>query len=325
MKNKKKYDLAVSFAGEDRNFVESFCNELKKENINLFYDKFEEHVLWGKNLLDYFNYIYSTSTYVIMFISKNYIKKWTEHEKNISLNRIFNEGYSNILYVRFDDTQIDGILNTICYIDLQEKTPKQLADIFLKKFLSDNNTIPSEQKRKENTYIEKQQINPYITRVTVLSDRNEPVKNADVIIIADNNTYKNKKTDDNGIAEFSIQTKRKYKILIAHYEYSGFILNSWDITKDLQIKINQDTNIGSIICISTCYIPNLKGRCNLIHDTNNRTYLYADNIAINGGVNQPEFFSLNTPFTLEDCDGNIISMTVLFIQGNVSLIEYQKR
>jgi hypothetical protein len=50
--------------------------------------------------------------------------------------------------------------------------------------------------------------------------------------------------------------------------------------------------------------------------------LYADNIAITGGLSQPATFKMNVPMDLEDCDGMIMQVTVKDIQGRVSLIEF---
>ena len=83
-------------------------------------------------------------------------------------------------------------------------------------------------------------------------------------------------------------------------------------------------NIGSVICDGTGYIPGLKGRLNPILDTINRTYLYANNIAIDGGKIQPVTFKPGVPMDLEDCDGMIMQVTIKDIQGSVSLIEYVK-
>ena len=54
-----KYDVALSFAGEDRKYVEEVALFLKKKNIAVFYDYFEEETLWGKNLISYLEEIYT--------------------------------------------------------------------------------------------------------------------------------------------------------------------------------------------------------------------------------------------------------------------------
>src|SRR5262249_44725376 len=77
----EKYDIALSFAGEDRAYVEEVAAGLKSAGVSVFYDGFEKANLWGKNLIDHLADIYSNSRYVVMFISKAYVEKaWTTHE-----------------------------------------------------------------------------------------------------------------------------------------------------------------------------------------------------------------------------------------------------
>jgi len=60
MKTQKfKYDVAVSFAGEDRPLVEEFVNILASNNVSVFYDSWEQVKLWGKDLYQYLDMIYS--------------------------------------------------------------------------------------------------------------------------------------------------------------------------------------------------------------------------------------------------------------------------
>ena len=46
----RKYHVPLSFAGEDRAYVEKVATLLVSEGVSVFYDKFEEATLWGKNL-----------------------------------------------------------------------------------------------------------------------------------------------------------------------------------------------------------------------------------------------------------------------------------
>jgi hypothetical protein len=48
-----EYDVALSFAGEDRGFVEDVAEGLAKEGIKFFYDDMEQDALLGKNLVDF--------------------------------------------------------------------------------------------------------------------------------------------------------------------------------------------------------------------------------------------------------------------------------
>ena len=44
------YDVVLSFAGEDREYVEECADILTALGIKAFYDSYEQDVLWGKDL-----------------------------------------------------------------------------------------------------------------------------------------------------------------------------------------------------------------------------------------------------------------------------------
>jgi hypothetical protein len=75
---------------------------------------------------------------------------------------------------------------------------------------------------------------------------------------------------------------------------------------------------------TTGYIKGLDGRLNPILDSLNRTYLYADNIAIEGGRTQPVAFKPNQPLVVEDSLGNQFELNVVSIDANSSTIEYRR-
>src|SRR5258708_24875207 len=85
------YDVALSFAGEDRGYVEEVAGSLKAMGINVFYDAYERADLWGKNLYTHLSKIYrDDSRYVVMFISEHYAQKvWTNHERESAQARAF--------------------------------------------------------------------------------------------------------------------------------------------------------------------------------------------------------------------------------------------
>lgn len=117
----KEYDVALSFAGEDRQYAKELADLLKKGNYSVFYDEYEPAKLWGRNLYDYFSSIYKDQArYCVMFLSENYIRKlWTNHERQNAQARAFEENKEYILPVRLDDTEIPGILRTVGYLDLR--------------------------------------------------------------------------------------------------------------------------------------------------------------------------------------------------------------
>jgi hypothetical protein len=54
-----KYDVAISFAGEQRHYAEELATILRAQNVRVFYDSFEQAELWGKNLFEHLSSIYS--------------------------------------------------------------------------------------------------------------------------------------------------------------------------------------------------------------------------------------------------------------------------
>ncbi|WP_373523115.1 TIR domain-containing protein [Aquiflexum sp.] len=322
-----EFDIALSFAGEDRNYVDEVANILKLKGISVFYDKFEEANLWGKNLYEYLSDIYrNKALYTIMFISESYNNKmWTNHERQSMQSRAFQENQEYILPARFDKTEIPGLLSTIGYISLNDKSANDFCEVIFKKLVLSGRTIPSEQVRKSlSPLIKIPKIHPSNFKVVLKNEKGEPFIGADLFLIADNNTYLNNKTDNEGVATFVINTRRIYKLYFANPNYPAYIVEKIDPANDIEISVHSSENIGSIICNNTGYIPSLKGRLNPILDTSSRTYLYADNIAINGGEPQPVKFKVNDPMDLEDCDGMIMQVTIKDIQGRVSLIEFVK-
>ena len=130
-----KYEIALSFAGEDRKYVDEVANLLKSKNISFFYDLYETEHLWGKDLYQHLSEVYSKlAKYTIIFISKNYKEKlWTKHELRNAQARAFQESEEYILPAKFDDTELAGILPTVGYVDLRKLRPADFVEVIIKK------------------------------------------------------------------------------------------------------------------------------------------------------------------------------------------------
>ena len=129
------YDVVLSFAGEDRKYVEAVANNLQSSNIKVFYDKFEQVNLWGKDLYVHLDEVYrNKARFCVMFISENYRNKnWTNHERESAQARAFQENEEYILPARFDDTEIPGVRPTVAYVSLRNLTPQKFAQKILQK------------------------------------------------------------------------------------------------------------------------------------------------------------------------------------------------
>jgi hypothetical protein len=132
---KFQYDVCLSFAGEDRTYVDSVANYLVAKGVRVFYDKYETVELWGKDLYSHLADIYEhAARYCVLFISKHYaLKVWTNHERRSAQARAFSENREYILPARFDRTEIPGLPATVGYINLHNLRPKKFAALIIQK------------------------------------------------------------------------------------------------------------------------------------------------------------------------------------------------
>lgn len=135
------FDVVLSFAGEDRKYVREVAQYLRKNKVVVFYDENEQANLWGKDLVEHFEVLYSRSgKYCVMFISKEYARKmWTTHERRVALSRALKEREEYILPARFDETEVPGLLPTVGYVSLLDKTPVKFGKIILEKLRPSRN------------------------------------------------------------------------------------------------------------------------------------------------------------------------------------------
>jgi hypothetical protein len=124
------FDVALSFAGEDRKYVEKVAEVLRDMGLRVFYDKYEQVSLWGKDLYVHLSDVYKNrARYAVVFVSRHYARKlWTNHERAAAQARAFSDSKEYVLPARFDDTEIPGILPTVGHLDLRRLAPEALAE-----------------------------------------------------------------------------------------------------------------------------------------------------------------------------------------------------
>jgi hypothetical protein len=130
-----EYDVAISFAGEDRSYAEQIAEMLRNSQVRVFYDMYEQAILWGKDLYVHLNDVYGKKArYCIVLLSSHYARKlWTNHERQSAQARAFQQQEEYILPVKLDDTSIPGIHPTTGYIDLRQITIERLVELLLEK------------------------------------------------------------------------------------------------------------------------------------------------------------------------------------------------
>ncbi len=129
------YDVAISFAGEDRIHAEALAEALQKRGVNVFYDTYEKADLWGENLYDHLTDVYQhQARYCVMFLSRHYATKvWTNRERQAAQARALLENKAYILPIRLDDTEVTGVLLTIAHLRWPPETAASTADLVVKK------------------------------------------------------------------------------------------------------------------------------------------------------------------------------------------------
>jgi TIR domain len=132
------FDVAISFAGTEREYAQKLAQQLRDAGFAVFYDDFYPEQLWGRNLTAFFDDIFrKKARYCVIFVSKEYqARKWTIHEARSAQARALDEkGNDYILPIRVDETQLEGLLPTIGYVPIEIGMHK-IAEMLVKKLVS---------------------------------------------------------------------------------------------------------------------------------------------------------------------------------------------
>lgn len=130
-----EYEVALSFAGEERAFVQRVAEILKEAGARVFFDDFETVALWGHDLAAHFDEVFRwKARYVVPFVSSSYAAKaWPRHEFHSALARAVQEREPYLLPVRFDATDLPGLSPTVAYLDATALGPDEVAGVILQK------------------------------------------------------------------------------------------------------------------------------------------------------------------------------------------------
>ncbi len=161
--------------------------------------------------------------------------------------------------------------------------------------------------------------------VTVHSD-GEPLAGVDVLVLFPNKTWRRATTNEAGEAEFDLYaTHLPMTVYGAAPGYAAGLERKWIPRQGgLLLELSPLAAGGAVIFSNaTGHVPGLRGRLNPIRDTSDRTYLYADNLAIDEGRQQPVSFRLGKPLRLTDAFGAEFSVTIVEILGRSALVEYR--
>ena len=154
----------------------------------------------------------------------------------------------------------------------------------------------------------------------------DPLAGADVLALFPNKTWKRASTDREGEARLELHSVHlPMTVFTAAAGCAAHVEHEWiPAERALAVELAALPDGGSVVFAeATGHVPGLSGRLNPIRDTSNRTYLYASNIAINEGQQQPVSFVPGEELHLMDANANVLLVRVAAIIGRSSLIEYR--
>src|SRR5436309_11017095 len=143
-----EYDVALSFAGSDREVARIIAAIAKSNALRVFFDEYYAWESWGKNLNEYLGEIYDRkSRYCVILISRDYREKnYTNLERRRALDRALENKVEFILPVRLDDSWLEGLPRATGYLDLREMSSIEVGKILVQKIKGPDTrvTVPQE-------------------------------------------------------------------------------------------------------------------------------------------------------------------------------------
>ena len=153
-----------------------------------------------------------------------------------------------------------------------------------------------------------------------------PLPGVELLVLFPNKTWKRATIGEDGEAQIELHTTHlPMTVYAAAPGFAAHLEHDWvPAHGGLKIKMQSLPDGGSVIFPEeTGNIPDLSGYLNPIRDTSDRTYLYASNIAINEGQQQPVTFVPGEDLRLTDADGKEVLVRIVSIIGRSVLIEYR--
>ena len=164
------------------------------------------------------------------------------------------------------------------------------------------------------------------TTLIICRHRGLPVPGVELLALFPNKTWKSTTTDENGEARINFHsTHLPMTVFGATTGYAGHLERDWVPAQGaLAIEMQSLPEGGAVIFPeANGYLPGLSGRLNPKRDNYDRTYLYASNIAINEGKQQPVHCMPGEDLRLTDANGSELMVRIVEIVGRAVLVEYR--
>lgn len=128
-----KYDVALSYASQDRDYVENFAKVLQDANLRVFYDKTDQEALKEANFYSLLEQVYgSWSRYIIIFYSWYYIDKhWPVFEMQSSIKDAVISHKDKIIILNLDNRPLIPVYGMVKDFHPGKINPEKFAYQFI--------------------------------------------------------------------------------------------------------------------------------------------------------------------------------------------------
>ena len=131
------FDIALSFPGEVRNYVQHVASNLvaRLGKGHVFYDNYYKAQLARPNLDTALQSLYrDRARLIVAFLSKDFAaKKWC-HIEFMAIREILNaRADDRVMFIRHDDAEIAGVFSTDGYIDANVHDPTEVSDMVIER------------------------------------------------------------------------------------------------------------------------------------------------------------------------------------------------
>ncbi len=161
--------------------------------------------------------------------------------------------------------------------------------------------------------------------VSVFAD-GKPVANASVLVLVTTRTWKRVVTDKNGEAMPDLDSVDvPMTVYVAMEGFTAHVERDWvpaECTLHIELKALPNGSGAVIFEDGSGRVPGLAGRLNPVRDSQDRLYLYADNISVDGGERQPIPSAIGEELLATDSNGKEKRLRVVDITGRSALVEY---
>src|SRR5262245_8541804 len=130
-----QYDLALSFAGAERELANRLATRLDAAGYSIFLDDFYQAELWGRDLSVALADVYGhDARFCLILLSDEYLQRaWTTHERRHAISSFISERDDYILCLKIDEIELPGFPSAIGYISLNRFPEDEIYKLLLQR------------------------------------------------------------------------------------------------------------------------------------------------------------------------------------------------